>query len=60
MREKFKKLMILIDNYDKIMEMLENNKEANEPKKETKKYYSLLNTPHDQVEFINKKLKGEK
>lgn len=57
MIDKFKKLMILIDNYDKIIEMLENN--DNKPKK-TKKAYSLFNTPMEQQEYINKKMKGEK
>lgn len=56
MINKIKKLMILADNYDKIMEMLDNNSKP----KVTSKSYSLFNTPKDQKEFIEKKLKGEK
>lgn len=57
MREKFKKLMILINNCDKIIEMLENN--DNKPKSSSKSY-SLFNTPKEQQEYINKKSKGVK
>lgn len=57
MIKKFKKLMILINNCDKIIEMLENN--DNKPKN-TPKSYSLFNTPKEQQEFISKKMKGEK
>jgi hypothetical protein len=58
MIKKFKKLMILINNCDKIIEMLENN--DNKPKVSTKKAYSLFNTPREQKEYIDKKMKGEK
>lgn len=57
MIKKFKKLMILINNCDKIIEMLENN--DNKPKK-SQKAYSLFNTPMEQQEYISKKMKGEK
>ena len=57
MIKKFKKLMILINNCDKIIEMLDNN--DNKPKN-TPKAYSLFNTPKEQREFISKKMKGEK
>lgn len=57
MIKKFKKLMILINNCDKIIEMLENN--DNKPKK-SQKPYSLFNTPREQQEYISKKMKGEK
>lgn len=54
-----RKLMKLIQNYDKIMEVIENNKNiTEEPKK--KKSYSTFNTPVDQVEYIAEKVKGEK
>lgn len=57
MINKFKKLMILIDNYDKIIEMLDSSKET---KKTSKKAYSLFNTPKEQKDYINQKMKGEK
>ena len=57
MIKKFKKLMILINNCDKIIEMLENNDTKS---KKAPKAYSLFNTPQEQKEYINQKMKGEK
>lgn len=58
MIEKIKKLMILINNCDKIMEMLDSSE--NNSKNKSSKVYSLFNTPREQRDYINKKMKGEK
>lgn len=58
MIEKIKKLMILINNCDKIMEMLDSSE--NNSKNKSPKAYSLFNTPREQRDYINKKMKGEK
>lgn len=57
MIKKFKKLMILINNCDKIIEMLENNDTKS---KKAPKAYSLFNTPQGQKDFIADKMKGVK
>lgn len=59
MIKKFKKLMILINNCDKIIEMLEKNNESKKPTESSKKSYSLFNTPKTQADYITKKMKGE-
>lgn len=57
MIEKIKKLMILINNCDKIMGMLDSSENNNN---KSSKAYSLFNTPREQRDYINKKMKGEK
>ena len=45
MIKKFKKLMILINNCDKIIEMLEKNNESKKPTESSKKSYSVALNP---------------
>lgn len=60
-----RKLVKLIKNYDKIMMVIEEYEKSSvkvkkvEPKKTNKKSYSLVNTPIDQKEYIDKIMKGE-
>lgn len=58
-----RKLVNLIKNYDKIMSVIENSEKTDTvtpvAKVTSKKSYSLANTPREQKEFIEKKLKGE-
>lgn len=59
-----RKLVKLIQNYDKIMLVIENSEKPIsvtkiEPAKKSKSY-SLFNTPLDQREYIAEKQKGEK
>lgn len=57
-----RKLMKLIENYDKIMEVIENSEKSVTPINTAKssKKYSLFNTPQEQRDYIAEKQKGEK
>lgn len=57
-----RKLMKLIENYDKIMAVIENNEKSVTKINTAKsgKKYSLFNTPQEQREYIAEKQKGEK
>lgn len=54
-----RKLMTLIKNYDKIMAMIDEKESVKVTKVDTSKMYSTFNTPKEQVEYIEKKMKGE-
>lgn len=60
-----RKLVKLIKNYDKIMEMIDNYDKDTvkvtqiEPKKSKGKAYSMFNVPREQMDYIVKKQKGE-
>lgn len=55
-----RKLMTLIKNYDKIMSMIGEKDTIKVTKVDTKeKRYSTFNMPKDQLEYIQKKEKGE-
>lgn len=54
-----RKLMKLIENYDKIMAVIEDKPVTVEkPKEDKPKSYSIFNTPSDQKEYLEKYLKG--
>lgn len=52
--ENIKKLKKILENYDKIMMLIEDK-----PKKKPSKRYSSLNTPKNQLELIRKREEGE-
>ena len=55
-----RKLMTLIKNYDKIMAMIDEKDTIKVTKVDTKeKRYSTFNMPKDQLDYIQKKEKGE-